>query len=76
VLERWSVTIVAAAPDQVRLRDELAASPDWRRAYEDVDGAIFVRANRERRLAADAAAPPGTGPHFWRDPASPILYRR
>jgi hypothetical protein len=57
VLDRWGVTIVLTSGNQAALRAALQASVDWRRAFADADGEIFVRATRDRRVAGRAAPP-------------------
>jgi hypothetical protein len=75
ILDRWGVTIVVVSQEQIALRDALGASSGWRRVQQDGDGAIFVRADRERRVAALPDSEERTG-RFVLDSASPILYRR
>jgi hypothetical protein len=75
VLDRWGVTIIVVAREQSALRTALAMAAAWRRTYEDGDGTLFVRANRDRRVAVDldaSARDRRSGGH----PASPILYER
>jgi hypothetical protein len=52
ILERWGVTVVVTSREQAALRAALEARPDWRLAYADTDGALFVRSNRDIELAA------------------------
>jgi hypothetical protein len=52
VLNRWGATIVVADRDGLPVRVALGNSLAWREAYVDADGAIFVRADRDQRLAA------------------------
>jgi hypothetical protein len=77
VLNRWGATIVVTGRDGLPVRVALGNSLAWREAYVDGDGAIFVRADRDRRLAALPVEPtpaiPGLG--SARGVPSPILWR-
>ncbi len=47
ILDEWGVTLVIATSERSgALADRLAADPDWREAYSDADGRLFVRADR------------------------------
>ena len=71
-------TLVVVTAEARAARAALSGSAAWRRAYEDADGALFVRSNRELRVAGPAPARepsaadwPSTP--FSQSTASPIL---
>jgi hypothetical protein len=74
LLDRWGVTIVVTSSEQAALHSALEASPDWRLAYADTDGALFVRSTRDRQLVTYTSNPEESRSVGL--VASPILYRR